>query len=83
MTTHDSVAAAVEGAWLVIECIPERIELKINLFEELDRLTEPNTILATNSSSFKSSEMIGRVARPERGESALLRSPPARLAKQR
>ena len=37
---------------LVIECIPERLDLKQALFKELETLARPNTLLASNSSSF-------------------------------
>ncbi len=60
------LASAVEGAWLVIEAIAEKPDLKTELFGELDRLAAPGAILATNSSSYKSSEVIAKVARPER-----------------
>ena len=33
---------AVAGAWLMIEAIPERVELKTSVFGELDRLAEPD-----------------------------------------
>lgn len=62
----NSVAEAVKDAWLVIECIPERLNLKIELFGELDALCDSSVILATNSSSFKSSEMISKVSNPQR-----------------
>ena len=60
------LASAVEGAWLVIEAVLEEPDLKTEIFGELDRLASPGAILTTNSSSFKSSEMIGKVTRPER-----------------
>lgn len=53
---------AVDNAWLVIEAVPEKIELKIATFAELEALTPEDCILASNSSSYKSSEMIGRVS---------------------
>jgi 3-hydroxybutyryl-CoA dehydrogenase len=37
---------------LVIECIPERLDLKQVLFAELVRRARPDTVLASNSSSF-------------------------------
>lgn len=49
---------------MVIEAVPERIDLKTEVFGELDRLAEPNAILATNSSSLPSSRMISKVKRP-------------------
>ncbi|PYI36188.1 hypothetical protein BP00DRAFT_474920 [Aspergillus indologenus CBS 114.80] len=49
-----SLADAVRDAWLVIEAIPEILDLKIATFAELDALTPDDCILASNSSSFKS-----------------------------
>ena len=43
--------AAVATADLVIEAVHEQLELKRQLFAELDRLCPEHTILATNSSS--------------------------------
>ncbi|MCB1252815.1 MAG: 3-hydroxyacyl-CoA dehydrogenase family protein [Austwickia sp.] len=62
----DDMAAAVKGAWLVVECIPEKLELKTAIFGELDQLADDDAILASNSSSYASEEMIGLVKRQER-----------------
>jgi 3-hydroxyacyl-CoA dehydrogenase len=51
----------VKDAWLVIECVPEKLEAKIKIFGELVALTREDAILATNSSSYKSSEMLAEV----------------------
>ncbi len=42
---------AVTGAQVVIECIPEELELKQQMFKELDELCAPETILASNTSA--------------------------------
>lgn len=60
------LAGAVSGRWLVIECIPERVDLKAELFGELDRLTPVHTILTSNSSSIPASRLISGVRHPER-----------------
>jgi len=60
------LAGAVEGAWMVIGAVPERVDLKTEVFGELDRLAEPDAILASNSSSLPTSRMIGKVKHPER-----------------
>jgi 3-hydroxybutyryl-CoA dehydrogenase len=57
---------AVEGADLVIEVVPERLDLKRRVFAELDALCAPPTILATNSSSIRVSLIEGATAHPER-----------------
>ena len=62
----DSMAEAVEDAWLVVESLPERLDLKIPVFGHLDRLAPDDAILATNSSSHPSSRMIDEVGSPER-----------------
>ncbi|GFP55788.1 hypothetical protein ACSS6W_008806 [Trichoderma asperelloides] len=58
----ENIPEAVENAWLVIEAVPEKIQLKIDTFAELDALTPADCILASNSSSYKSSEMIEKVS---------------------
>ncbi|THZ22006.1 3-hydroxyacyl-CoA dehydrogenase [Aureobasidium pullulans] len=52
---------ALQGAWIAFECVPEILELKIDTFAELERLAPKDCILASNSSSYKSSEMIVKV----------------------
>ena len=44
------LAAALAGAELVAEAIPERLELKHELFPQLERLAAPGAILASNTS---------------------------------
>lgn len=58
----ENIQEAVDNAWLVIEAVPEKIQLKIDTFAELDALTPADCILASNSSSYKSSEMIEKVS---------------------
>lgn len=62
-TAHafSSLSEAVKDAWLVIEAIPEVLSLKISTFAELVALAPRDCILATNSSSYKSSAMLDEV----------------------
>ncbi len=62
----DSLEEAVRDAWLVVESLPERLEIKVPVFGQLDELAPADAILATNSSSYPSSEVIGNVHRPGR-----------------
>src|SRR6202046_4743156 len=62
----DDVAAGVAGADLVIEAIPERIELKNTLFAQLDEACRADTILATNTSSLSITEIAGGTRNPAR-----------------
>lgn len=63
---HTDLAAAVDGARLVIEAIVEALEPKRQLFCELDALCDADTILATNSSSIRSRLIADATARPDR-----------------
>jgi len=58
--------SALDDAWLVTEAVPEKLELKKEVISDLDRLAPPDAILASNSSSFPTSQMIDRVIRKER-----------------
>ncbi len=66
ITFHEDLASALRGADLVIEAIPEDLELKRALFRELDRLSPPKAILGTNSSSFPVSWIEGATQRADR-----------------
>lgn len=46
----ETMAEAVSDADLVVECIPEQMDLKQNLFCELETLCKAETIFATNTS---------------------------------
>ncbi|SEN77190.1 3-hydroxybutyryl-CoA dehydrogenase [Mesobacillus persicus] len=49
----------------VIEAIVEKLEIKRDLFEKLDRFTPKHAILATNSSTIVSSKLADATNRPE------------------
>ncbi len=51
---------------LVIEAVPERMELKKKVFQELDRTCMPSTILASNTSSLSVSQLGGFTQRPDK-----------------
>ncbi|KAI1879166.1 hypothetical protein JX265_002120 [Neoarthrinium moseri] len=54
--TFQDLEPAVQGAFLVIECAPEKLEIKQQTFGELENLAPSDAILASNSSSYKSRE---------------------------
>ncbi|NDV87913.1 3-hydroxyacyl-CoA dehydrogenase [Aurantimonas aggregata] len=56
IVVHDNLEAALVGADFVHECIEEKLESKKTIFAEFDRLTGPETILATTTSSFPVSQ---------------------------
>ncbi|MGB6063309.1 MAG: 3-hydroxyacyl-CoA dehydrogenase NAD-binding domain-containing protein [Desulfomonilaceae bacterium] len=60
-----SLDEAVRDGDLVIESVPENVELKNAVFRELGEKTGPQAILATNSSSIPVSRMEASSGRPE------------------
>jgi 3-hydroxybutyryl-CoA dehydrogenase len=62
----DDVAAGVASADLVIEAIPERMELKQALFAQLDEACRADAILATNTSSLSITQIAGGTRNPAR-----------------
>jgi 3-hydroxybutyryl-CoA dehydrogenase len=58
--------AEAAGADLAIEAVPERPELKRQVFAELDRVLPPHAILATNTSSLSVTAIAAATGRPGR-----------------
>src|SRR6516164_6032606 len=71
-----TVQAAVADTWMVVEAIPERLDLKKKLFGDLDRLAPEDAILASNSSSYPTSQFIDAVSHPGRVANTHYYSPP-------
>ncbi|WP_194894970.1 3-hydroxyacyl-CoA dehydrogenase family protein [Catenulispora pinisilvae] len=61
-TALDDLAAAE----LVVEAVPEDLELKRSVFQRLDAICPPQTILATNTSALSVTEISVATARPSR-----------------
>ncbi len=51
---------------LVVEAVPEILELKQSIFSELDSICKPETILASNTSSISISTIAEATSRPDR-----------------
>ncbi|MEP7265233.1 MAG: 3-hydroxyacyl-CoA dehydrogenase NAD-binding domain-containing protein, partial [Bacteroidota bacterium] len=51
ITSTTDMAAGVKNAELVVEAATERIDLKLQIFQDLDKYTNENCILASNTSS--------------------------------
>lgn len=61
VTPCETLAQAVAAADLVVECIPEQMELKQDLFAELEKLCGPETIFATGTSVMSVTEIGAKV----------------------
>ena len=60
------MSEAVEGSEIVIEAVPEKMELKKSIFEELGVMAPSNAVLATNTSGLPISEIASHTSCPER-----------------
>jgi 3-hydroxybutyryl-CoA dehydrogenase len=57
ITTANSVQDAIRDADLIIEAVPEEMEMKMELFTIFDKFSKPNAIFASNTSSLSISDM--------------------------
>jgi len=62
----DSIAAGAAGADLVIEAVPERLDLKRAIFAEVDQACRADAILASNTSSLSVTALAACTRRPDR-----------------
>ena len=58
--------AGVARADFVVEAVPERLELKVAVLEEVDKLVRPEVILASNTSSISITGLAAATSRPDR-----------------
>jgi 3-hydroxybutyryl-CoA dehydrogenase len=75
-----SIEPAIADTWMVVEAVPERLDLKKAIFGDLDRLAPEDAILASNSSSYPSSQIIERVTKPSRVVNTHYYMPPEQIA---
>jgi 3-hydroxybutyryl-CoA dehydrogenase len=66
LALEGELAAAVTGADLVIEAVPESMALKIDLFREVARHAPREALFASNTSALSVTEMAGSTDRPDR-----------------
>ena len=66
LTGTTDLASALADADLVIEAAPERIDVKLALFAEIDRLAPASAIIASNTSALSITEMAGSLKNPTR-----------------
>lgn len=64
ITTYTDMAEAVKDADIIIEAATENIDLKIKIFEQLDKLAPEHAILATNTSSISITRIASHTKRP-------------------
>ncbi len=66
IVAHDALTEALADADIVIENVPEQLELKQTVWAQIDALAPEKTLLTTNSSSLRSSEIGAGVGRKDK-----------------
>jgi len=64
LTLDNNLDRAAESAELVIEAVPEKMELKLDVFSRLDQACANQAVLASNTSSLSITEMAAATRRP-------------------
>ena len=62
----ENLEDALEGVDLVIEAVPEKIDLKRSIFAQIERYAPEDAVLATNTSGLRISEIASATKCPER-----------------
>ena len=65
ITTYTSLQEGVEYASLVVEAATENLDLKLNIFKDLDKFCPEDVILASNTSSISITQIAAVTSRPE------------------
>lgn len=63
---RQSLKEAVTNVDVIIECVPEDMKLKQDLFKELEVLCRPDTIFATNTSVMSINEIFEKISKKDR-----------------
>lgn len=65
ISTFTSITDGVIDTSLVVEAATENVDLKLNIFKQLDEACPKDTILATNTSSISITQIAAVTSRPE------------------
>jgi len=66
LSIHPSLDACLDDAELVIEAVPEDVDLKREVFAQIDEAADPDALIATNTSSIPGSWLADATDRPEK-----------------
>ena len=66
ISTFTDLDKGVQNIDIVVEAATENVELKLNIFRDLDKLCGANTILASNTSSISITQIASVTSRPEK-----------------
>src|SRR3989442_15508841 len=65
LALESDITRGVANADLVIEAVPEKIELKLDVFARLDRACAPHAVFASNTSALSITELAAATRRPQ------------------
>ena len=65
LSFHDTMADAVTGAIWIQESVPERLDMKLKVYAELQAACDPAAVIASSTSGFKPSQLQDGALRPE------------------
>src|SRR5690625_4593228 len=66
ITTFTDLEKGVKNVDLVVEAATENLELKLKIFKNLDEITKPETILASNTSSISITKIASATKRADK-----------------
>src|SRR5690606_19551541 len=66
IVTYTNLQKGVKNIDLVVEAATENVDLKLNIFRDLDQFCSPDTILASNTSSISITKIASVTSRPEK-----------------
>lgn len=66
LSFHSDLAEAVKDADLVIEAVPERVEIKVDFYKKMAAVASDKTVFVTNSSTLLPSQFAEATRRPEK-----------------
>lgn len=65
ITTYTSIEEGCKSVDLIVEAATENVDLKLNIFQQLDAVAPENCILATNTSSISITKIAAATKRPQ------------------
>lgn len=66
ITYSVDLEGAVRDADFIIEAIPEVLELKLNLYQQMEEIIKPDAIVASNTSTFPISQLMEKASFADR-----------------
>lgn len=66
ITTFTSIEEGVKAAELIVEAATENIDLKLKIFQDMDKFSNDDCILATNTSSISITKIASVTSRPDK-----------------